>query len=136
MLLMSRNAISANPEHYLFKIFRGNMPPDPPEGLKKFSRCCVAGKICLGLTPPPLPPSPNKKSQIEPCICICFDDRLHEKVSAALQHIHRFPPACGVGAPRTAQDPMNQEDTQDHTQSIQANPETVTPTTPKNASAR
>ena len=32
---MSRNAISANPEHYIFKIFRGSMPPDPPEGLKK-----------------------------------------------------------------------------------------------------
>ena len=33
---MSRNAISANPEHYIFKIFRGSMPPDPLEGLKKF----------------------------------------------------------------------------------------------------
>ena len=27
---MSRNAISANPEHYIFKIVRGSMPPDPP----------------------------------------------------------------------------------------------------------
>ena len=34
-LLMSRNAISANPEHYIFKIFRGSMPPDPPERPKK-----------------------------------------------------------------------------------------------------
>ena len=32
---MSRNAISANPEHYIFKIFRGSMPPDPLEGLQK-----------------------------------------------------------------------------------------------------
>ena len=31
---MSRNAISANPEHYIFKIFQGSMPPDPLEGLK------------------------------------------------------------------------------------------------------
>ena len=35
-LLMSRNAISANPEHYIFKIFQGSMPPDPLEGLKQF----------------------------------------------------------------------------------------------------
>ena len=33
---MSRNAISANPEHYIFKIVRGRMSPDPLEGLKKF----------------------------------------------------------------------------------------------------
>ena len=33
---MSRNAISANPEHYLFKIFQESMPPDPLEGLKNF----------------------------------------------------------------------------------------------------
>ena len=26
---MSRNAISANPEHYIFKIFRGSMPRTP-----------------------------------------------------------------------------------------------------------
>ena len=32
---MSRNAISANSEHYIFKIFRGSMPPDPLEGQKK-----------------------------------------------------------------------------------------------------
>ena len=33
---MSRNAISANPEHYIFKFFRGSMPPDPIEGLTKY----------------------------------------------------------------------------------------------------
>ena len=27
---MSRNSISANPEHYIFKLFRGSVPPDPP----------------------------------------------------------------------------------------------------------
>ena len=32
---MSRNAISANPEHYIFKIFWGSMPPDPPRRPKK-----------------------------------------------------------------------------------------------------
>ena len=32
---MSRNAISANPERYLFKIFRRSMPPDPPRRPKK-----------------------------------------------------------------------------------------------------
>ena len=32
---MSRNAILANPEHYIFKIFLGTMPPDPPRRLKK-----------------------------------------------------------------------------------------------------
>ena len=33
---MSRNAISANPEHYIFKMFPGSMPPDTLEGLQKF----------------------------------------------------------------------------------------------------
>ena len=33
---MSRNAISANLELYIFKIFLGSMLPDPLEGLKKF----------------------------------------------------------------------------------------------------
>ena len=47
---MSRNAISANPEHYIFKIFRGSMPPDPLEGLKKFviaigERCSIVRSI-------------------------------------------------------------------------------------------
>ena len=33
---MSRNAISANPEHYLFQVFPGEHVPEPPvEGLKK-----------------------------------------------------------------------------------------------------
>ena len=54
-----------------FQNFPTKHAPGSPEGLKNFSRRCVAGKICLGLTPPP----PNKKSQMEPCICICFDDR-------------------------------------------------------------
>ena len=35
-LVMSINAISANPEQYLFKIFWGSMPPDPLESLKNF----------------------------------------------------------------------------------------------------
>ena len=35
-ILMFRNAISANPEHYIFKIFRGSMPRSPLEGLKNF----------------------------------------------------------------------------------------------------
>ena len=34
-VLMSRNAISANPEHYIFKLFWGNMPPEPPRRPKK-----------------------------------------------------------------------------------------------------
>ena len=33
---MSRNAISANPEHYIFKISQGSMLPDPPRRPKKF----------------------------------------------------------------------------------------------------
>ena len=33
---MSRNAISANPEHYIFKIFRGSIPPNPPRRPKTF----------------------------------------------------------------------------------------------------
>ena len=57
---MSRNTISANPEHYIFKIFWGSMPPDPPRRpKKKFSRS-------RGVDFPP-PPPPNKKSWIEPC---------------------------------------------------------------------
>ena len=50
---MSRNAISANPEHYIFKIFRGSMPADPLEGLKNFSRRRVAQKFFSGSTSPP-----------------------------------------------------------------------------------
>ena len=50
------------------------------------------------------------------------------------QHLHRFPTASrvGVGAPRTAQDLMNQEDTRDH----QGQPRNSHPTTEMNASAR
>ena len=33
---MSINAISANPEHYLFKIFRESMPLEPPRRPKNF----------------------------------------------------------------------------------------------------
>ena len=51
--VMSRNAISANPEHYLFKLFRGSMPSDPPRRPKKFFfLCCVAPKFFLGSTSP------------------------------------------------------------------------------------
>ena len=50
-LLISRNAISANPEHYIFKIFRGSMPPDPPE--KIFSRRLMAQKFFQDRLPPP-----------------------------------------------------------------------------------
>ena len=61
-LLMSRNAISANPEHCLFKIFSGSMPSDPLEGLKQiFCRRCAARKFFLGSTPSPPPPSPKQK---------------------------------------------------------------------------
>ena len=42
-LLMSRNAISANPEHYIFKI--------RPKTI--FSHCRMAQKFFSGLTPPP-----------------------------------------------------------------------------------
>ena len=50
---MSRNAISANPEHYIFKIFRGSMPPDPLRRPKKiFSRRRVAQKFFSGSTSP------------------------------------------------------------------------------------
>ena len=50
---MSRNAISANPEHYIFKIFRGSMPPDPPRRPKTIFSCCrVAQKIFSGSTSP------------------------------------------------------------------------------------
>ena len=56
-LLMSKNAISANLEHYIFKIFRGSMPPDPPRRPKKnFFRCSVAQNFFQDRLPP------NKKS--------------------------------------------------------------------------
>ena len=50
---MSRNAISANPEHYIFKLFRGSMAPDPSRRPKKiFSRRCVAQNFFSGSTSP------------------------------------------------------------------------------------
>ena len=50
---MSRNAISANPEHYIFTIFWGSMPPDPLESLKKFfSRRLVAEYFFQDQLPP------------------------------------------------------------------------------------
>ena len=55
---MSRNAISANPEHYIFKIFRGSMPPTPLEGLKYFF---LAAAWLKNFFQDRLPP-PNKKS--------------------------------------------------------------------------
>ena len=54
---MSRNAISANPEHYIFyifKIFRGSMPRTPIKGLKKFfSHSRVAQIFFQDRLPPP-----------------------------------------------------------------------------------
>ena len=47
---MSRNAILANPEHYLFKIFPREHTPQ--NALKHFSRHSVAPKIILGWIPP------------------------------------------------------------------------------------
>ena len=41
---MSRNAISANPEHYLFKIFRGACPWTPYEPLKKLNEFVENGE--------------------------------------------------------------------------------------------
>ena len=50
---MSRNAISANPEHYIFKIFQGSKPPDPPRKPKKiFSRRRVAQNFFQDRLPP------------------------------------------------------------------------------------
>ena len=50
---MSRNAISASPEHYIFKIFRESMPPDPPgRPTKNLSRRRVAQNFFSGSTPP------------------------------------------------------------------------------------
>ena len=80
-LLMSRNAISANPEHYIFKLFQGSMPPDPLRRPKKnFYRRHVAQKFFSGSTSPP-PPLPkqnilditlitlqNKVLQGNPCV--------------------------------------------------------------------
>ena len=56
---MSRNAISANPEHYLFKIFQGNMPPDPLEDPKNFFHQCDSKKFFRINFPPPPPKQKN-----------------------------------------------------------------------------
>ena len=45
--------------------------------------------------------------------------------------VHHFLLECRVRAPRTAQDAMNQEDTQDNPHSAQVNPGTATPAPPK-----
>ena len=50
---MSRNSISANPEHYIFKIFWGSMPSDPLEGLKKFFSMPRGSNIFLRINFPP-----------------------------------------------------------------------------------
>ena len=47
---MSRNAISANPEHNLFKIFRGACPRTPLKGLKKFFSPLRGSEIFLRST--------------------------------------------------------------------------------------
>ena len=51
-LLMSRNAISANSEHYIFKLFRGSMPSDPLEGLKNLFLAAAWLKIFSDRLPP------------------------------------------------------------------------------------
>ena len=56
-LLMSRNAISANPEHYIFKIFQGSMSPDPPRSLKKIF---LAAAWLKNFFQDRLPPPPSK----------------------------------------------------------------------------
>ena len=68
-LLMSRNAISANAEHYFFKIFRGSMSRTHLEGLNFLSPPC-GSKYFLGLTPPR-----NKKSKIEPWVWLVINRR-------------------------------------------------------------
>ena len=50
-LPMSRNTISANQEHHLFKIFRGSMPQALLEGLKNFLSLLRGSKSFLA---PPL----------------------------------------------------------------------------------
>ena len=51
---MSRNAISANPEHYIFNIFWGSKPLEPPRRPKKFLLADAWLKnFFSGSTPPP-----------------------------------------------------------------------------------
>ena len=49
---MSRNAISANREYYLFKIFRGSMAPDPLERVKQFFPLLRGSKIFCRIDSP------------------------------------------------------------------------------------
>ena len=51
-LLVSRNAISANSEHYIFKLFQGSMSPDPLEGLKNFFSLPRGSKFFQDRLPP------------------------------------------------------------------------------------
>ena len=60
-LLMSRNAISANPEHYIFKIFQGSMPPDPPRRPKTIFLAAAWLKSFFSIDSPP-PPAPEQQS--------------------------------------------------------------------------
>ena len=50
---MSRNAILANPEHYIFKIFQRSRPPDPLDSLKKFFSPPRGSKIFFRIDFPP-----------------------------------------------------------------------------------
>ena len=50
---MSRNAISANPEHYIFKIFLGACPRTPLEGLQTFFSPPRGSKIFFKIHFPP-----------------------------------------------------------------------------------
>ena len=49
---MSRNAISANSEHYIFKIFGGSMPPDLPRRPGSFFSLPRGSEIFSGPTSP------------------------------------------------------------------------------------
>ena len=56
-LLMSRNVISANPEHHIFKIFRVSMPLDPLRRPKKsFLATSWLKHFFQDRLPPPPPP--------------------------------------------------------------------------------
>ena len=56
---MSRNAILANPEHYIFKIFRGACPRTPLEGLKNFFLAAAWLKIFFQDRLPPQTKNPR-----------------------------------------------------------------------------
>ena len=57
---MSRNVISANPEHYIFKIFRGKHALDPLEDLKNFFSLPRGSKFFQDRLPP-LPQTKNPR---------------------------------------------------------------------------